>query len=291
MEDENKGNYLIESSPNLPPTTNTKTPARSKTNTNERKISHNISELESFISQWHNKLVLENLKKDVEVEMKRQIIQQLYLHCTPDLVKSLYEQIDMLKSEVYFLREELREKSNLLKIIVTTKIPEAVDGFIQKKKLQKTLITTKEKVCCITDTEDNTSVNNNTINNKESNSNDDYININNVHCNKKMKINNNGCKINDNKYDNYNNLDIEKIISNNIDSKYDSNVKDNNIDNKSEGHTIMAAAATPTSLTSIRIARKSTSTVMMAAKTSTTITSRMTTKETALKVTPRTRIA
>ena len=53
----------------------------------------------------------------------------------------------------------------------------------------------------------------------------------------------------------------------------------------------MAAAATPTSLTSITIARKSTSTVMMAAKTSTTITSRMTTKETALKVTPRTRIA
>ena len=58
---ENKENYLIESTPNLLPTTNAKTPVRSKTNTNEGKISHNISELESFISQWHNKLALENL--------------------------------------------------------------------------------------------------------------------------------------------------------------------------------------------------------------------------------------
>ena len=51
--------------------------------------------------------------------MKRQITLQLDLHCTTDLVKSLYEQIDIIKSEVYFLREELREKNILLKIIVT----------------------------------------------------------------------------------------------------------------------------------------------------------------------------
>ena len=61
-----------------------------------------------------------------------------------DLVKSLYEQIDILKSEVYSLREELREKTNLLKIIVTSKIPEIVSGFIQEKKQQKSLITTKD---------------------------------------------------------------------------------------------------------------------------------------------------
>ena len=143
---ENTGSHLIESTPNLPPTANTKTPVRSKTNTNERKISHNTSELESFISQWHNKLALENLKKDVEVEIKHQITQQLGAYCTTDLVKSLYEQIDILESKVYFWRVELREKRNLLKIIVTSKIPEAVDGFIQEKKQQKSLITTKENV-------------------------------------------------------------------------------------------------------------------------------------------------
>ena len=48
---ENKGSHLIESPPNLPPTTNAKIPAKSKTNTNERKTSHDISELESFITQ------------------------------------------------------------------------------------------------------------------------------------------------------------------------------------------------------------------------------------------------
>ena len=143
---ENKGSHLIESTPNLLPSANTKTPVRSKTNTNERKISHNTSELESFISQWHNKLALENLKKDVQVEIKHQITQQLGAHCTTDLVKSLYEQTDILESEVYFWRVELREKCNLLKIIVTSKIPEAVDGFIQEKKQQKSLITTKENI-------------------------------------------------------------------------------------------------------------------------------------------------
>ena len=36
--------------------------------------------------------------------MKHQIIQQLDAHGTTDLVKSLYEQIDILKSEVFFAR-------------------------------------------------------------------------------------------------------------------------------------------------------------------------------------------
>ena len=86
---ENKGNHLIENTPNLPPTANAKTPVRSKTKTNERKISLNILELDSFISQWHNKLALENLKKDVKVETKHQIAQQLDAHSTADLDKSL----------------------------------------------------------------------------------------------------------------------------------------------------------------------------------------------------------
>ena len=83
---------------------------RSKTITNDRKNSHNTSELESFISQWHKNLALENLKKDVVVEMKHQITQQLDAHSTTDLIKSLYEQIYVVKSGIYFLREELREK-------------------------------------------------------------------------------------------------------------------------------------------------------------------------------------
>ena len=33
-----------------------------------------------------------------------------------ELVKSLKEQIDILKSEIYFLREEMKEKNNILKM-------------------------------------------------------------------------------------------------------------------------------------------------------------------------------
>ena len=100
-----------------------------------------------------------------------------------------------------------------------------------------------------------------------------------------MKINNDGFKIKDNKNDNYNNLDIKKI-SNNIDSKYDSNIKDNNIDNKNEGHAISrnSCGLSTNTLTLITIASKSTSTVMMVAKTSTAIPSTMTIKEKGLIV-------
>ena len=128
-----------------------------------------------------------------------------------DLVKGLHQQINILKSEVYFLRQEPREKSNLLKIIVKSTFLETVDGFVLEQKQQNSLITAKEKEYCTTDTDDNTSINNHTINSKGSHKNNDNINIKSVKWSKAMKINNDGFKIKDNKNDNYNNLDIKKL--------------------------------------------------------------------------------
>ena len=54
--------------------------------------------------------------------MKQQISQELEAHYNTSLVKSLKDQIDILQSEVYFLREELREKNNLFKILMKSKI-------------------------------------------------------------------------------------------------------------------------------------------------------------------------
>ena len=54
--------------------------------------------------------------------MKQQISQELEAHYNTSLVKSLKEQIDILQSEVYFLREELREKNNLFKTLMKSKI-------------------------------------------------------------------------------------------------------------------------------------------------------------------------
>ena len=72
--------------------------------------------MESFIDQKCNELALGSLKRDAEI--KQQISQELEAHYNTSLVKSLKGQIDILKSEVYFLWEELREKNNLFKILI-----------------------------------------------------------------------------------------------------------------------------------------------------------------------------
>ena len=147
-------------------------------------------------------------------------------------------------SEVYFFARGNKGKNNLLKIAVASQIPKAVEGPIQEKKQQKPLTTSKEKECCTIDTDGNASINTHLITNKGSNNdnnknnNNDINNISNVNNNKSMNINNNGCKINENKSDNNNNLDNENNISNNIDNKYSNNIEDNNSDNKIKGHKI-----------------------------------------------------
>ena len=93
-----KQHLLPENTPNLPPKLSNKNPAKSKS----------IQELESLIDQKCNELALGSLKRDAET--KQQISQELEAHYNTSLVKSLKDQIDILQSEVYFLREELREK-------------------------------------------------------------------------------------------------------------------------------------------------------------------------------------
>ena len=79
-----------------------------------------MQELESFIDQKCNELALGILKKDAEI--KQQISQESEARYNTSLVKNLKDQIDILQSEVYFLREELREKNNLFKILMKPKI-------------------------------------------------------------------------------------------------------------------------------------------------------------------------
>ena len=76
--------------------------------------------MESFIDQKCNELALGSLKRDAEI--KQQISDELEAHYNTSLVKSLKDQIDILQSEVYFLREELREKNNLFKILMKSKM-------------------------------------------------------------------------------------------------------------------------------------------------------------------------
>ena len=63
------------------------------------------------------------------------IIYPWYLdyHNTTDLVKSLYEQIDLIKREVLrrLFARGAEEKKYLWKIVVTSQISETVDGSIE----------------------------------------------------------------------------------------------------------------------------------------------------------------
>ena len=83
-----KRHLLPQSTPNLPPNLNNKTPVKSKS----------MQQLESFIDQKCNELDLGSLKRDSE--MKQQISQELKAHYNMSLVKSLKDQIDTLQGEV-----------------------------------------------------------------------------------------------------------------------------------------------------------------------------------------------
>ena len=104
-------------------------------------------------------------------------------------------------------------KGNLLKMVVTSKTVKNVDGSIQEKETAKSFYNNEREKRFVTDTDDNVSINNHVINKKGSNSNNGNNNINSVNNCKEMNIDNNGCKINDNKSDDSNNLDTKNNIS------------------------------------------------------------------------------
>ena len=227
-----KRHILPERTPNLPPNLNNKTPVESKS----------IQELEGFIDQKCKELALGSLKRDAE--MKQQISQELEAHYSTSLVKSLKEQIDILQSEVYFLREEIREKNNLFKILMKSKISDNerhnVDTNNQNDKIPESASSELRY----------TTTN---INNRKNSIN---------------KINNN----NNYRHKNISKNDIsEKINNYNINNSMTSNIilivgtktttKITVITTRETVSTVMGATATVTTIT-IEVAKKTTSTVV-----------------------------
>ena len=77
--------------------------------------------MEGFIDKKCNELALGSLKRDAEMKQQNKSSVRGY-HYNTSPVKSLKEQIDILQSEVYFLREELQENDNIFKILMKSKI-------------------------------------------------------------------------------------------------------------------------------------------------------------------------
>ena len=71
--------------------------------------------LENCMDEKYDQAALKHLKKELLNDVKQQFFSEKD-KVNLELVKTLKEQIDILKSETYFLREEMKEKNNILKM-------------------------------------------------------------------------------------------------------------------------------------------------------------------------------
>ena len=70
--------------------------------------------LENCMDEKYDQVALNHLKKELLNDVKQQFFSEKD-KVNLELVKRLKEQTDILKSETYFLREEVKEKNNILK--------------------------------------------------------------------------------------------------------------------------------------------------------------------------------
>ena len=93
------------------------TPIKSKsTRKDSLETTANISKLEDFINEKYNQLALINMKKDIKNELKQEFFKQLLSDQNAKVSENLTEQINLMQSKIYFLREQLKEQNNLLKL-------------------------------------------------------------------------------------------------------------------------------------------------------------------------------
>ena len=80
----------------------------------ERKTS--INSIKNYINNKYDKIALSHLKQSILSEVHATINEKIISIPKTDEVTYLQIVIDTLMSELYFLREKLREKNNLIKI-------------------------------------------------------------------------------------------------------------------------------------------------------------------------------
>ena len=77
-----------------------------------------INSIENFINNKYDKIALSHLKQSILSEVHTTVNKKIISIPKTDEVTHLQNHIDTLMSELYFLREELKEKSNLIKILL-----------------------------------------------------------------------------------------------------------------------------------------------------------------------------
>ena len=77
-----------------------------------------INSIENYINNKYDKIALSHLKQSILSEVHATINEKIISIPKTDEVTYLQNHIDSLMSELYFLREELRGKNNLIKILL-----------------------------------------------------------------------------------------------------------------------------------------------------------------------------
>ena len=69
--------------------------------------------MEKYTSEKYNEAALIHLKEQILAELRKELsINNYELSDSSQIINVLNNQIDCLQSEIYFLREEIREKTN-----------------------------------------------------------------------------------------------------------------------------------------------------------------------------------
>ena len=93
-------------------------PTPSKTITSTIKSSSNIIEKESYKNKKYDQLATNHLKQELLHEMKHKNVLSLQqdnkTDCMDECIKAMQDQVALLKSEVKFLRGEVKEKMHSL---------------------------------------------------------------------------------------------------------------------------------------------------------------------------------
>ena len=105
---------LIESTPCLP-STNSGNTSKAIADVLSTSANSTFLRLENYTDEKYDQAALNHFKKERLNDVKQQFYNEKG-KVNLQLVKSLKEQIDVLKSKIYFLREEMKKKNNKLKM-------------------------------------------------------------------------------------------------------------------------------------------------------------------------------
>ena len=95
------------------------TPMNFHTSIHSDKSNNSLRKMEKYISERYDETALIHLKEQIVAELRKELsINNYKLSDSSQVINVLNNQIDCLQSEIYFLREEMKEKNNLSKSIM-----------------------------------------------------------------------------------------------------------------------------------------------------------------------------